>query len=109
MPQEKPNEQQTASLFSLIFFNWVNGTIGKASRVSHLSLDELPALADTNYTKNLAEKSFPVCICSSLFATRFFISAESRSQQIDPFQLGKEEHIFWGFVRVYRKSKTASG
>ncbi|KAI0767285.1 P-loop containing nucleoside triphosphate hydrolase protein [Fomes fomentarius] len=80
-PMEKPNEQQTASLSSLILFNWLNSTVRKASRVSHLSLDQLPALADTNTTKNLAESSFP---------------------HLDPTQLQKEEHVFWGFLRVYR-------
>ena len=60
-PMEKPSEQQTASWLSLGLFSWVNTTVYKASRVSHLSLDEFPPLPDTNTTKNLVERTFPVC------------------------------------------------
>ncbi|TFK92734.1 P-loop containing nucleoside triphosphate hydrolase protein [Polyporus arcularius HHB13444] len=80
-PMASPSRQQTSSLFSLMLFNWLNETISKASRVEHLPLDDFPPLADTNATKNLTERSF---------------------KEVDPFQLGREEHLFWGLLRVFR-------
>ena len=56
----KPNKNQTASVLSLVLFNWLNETVWKASRVSHLPLDELPVLADSYKTKNLVKEAFPV-------------------------------------------------
>ena len=58
---EEPSPLQTASLLSLGLFNWVNSVVAKASRVTHLSLDQLPPLPDTEATKNLVEEAFPVC------------------------------------------------
>ncbi|EJF61844.1 P-loop containing nucleoside triphosphate hydrolase protein [Dichomitus squalens LYAD-421 SS1] len=81
-PMEHPNKNQTASVLSSILFNWINETISKASRVSHFPLDDLPVLADTYTTTNLIKESFP---------------------HVDPFQLGKDEHLFWGLLRVYRR------
>ena len=58
---DSPNRSQTASLLSLITFNWLNETVSKASRVPHLPLDALPPLADTFETKALVKESFSVC------------------------------------------------
>ncbi|KAI0753285.1 P-loop containing nucleoside triphosphate hydrolase protein [Daedaleopsis nitida] len=80
-PMERPSEQQIASMLSVVLFSWLDSTISKASRMSHLSLEELPPLADTNATKNLVGRAFP---------------------QVDPFQVNKDEHIFWGLFRVHR-------
>ncbi|KAI0709575.1 P-loop containing nucleoside triphosphate hydrolase protein [Cerioporus squamosus] len=81
-PMASPSKQQTSSIFSLVLFNWLNETVSQASRVEHLPLDQFPPLADTNSTKNLTERSF---------------------KEVDPFQLGREEHLFWGLLRVFRK------
>ena len=59
-PMEEPNKQQTASIFSLVLFNWMNETVAKASRVVHLPLEQFPVLSDTNLTKNLVERSIQV-------------------------------------------------
>ncbi|RPD53734.1 P-loop containing nucleoside triphosphate hydrolase protein [Lentinus tigrinus ALCF2SS1-7] len=80
-PMANPGKEQTSSIFSLVTFSWLNETVSKASHVEHLPLDEFPPLADSNATKNLTERSF---------------------KEIDPFQLGKDEHLFWGLLRVFR-------
>ena len=59
----KPNKNQTASILSLVLFNWLNETVWKASQVPHLPLDDLPVLADNYKTKNLVKEAFPVSIC----------------------------------------------
>jgi hypothetical protein len=46
-----------------------------ASRVPHLSHDMLPPLADYDYTKNLVQRSFKVCVYSS---ARFCYSYSAR-------------------------------
>ncbi|KAM5536848.1 hypothetical protein V8D89_009566 [Ganoderma adspersum] len=81
-PMDPPNKSQTASALSLILFNWLNETVAKASRVPHLPLEELPPLVDTYATQVLVTESF---------------------SHVDPFQLGKDEHLFWGLMRVYRR------
>ncbi|KAI1792393.1 P-loop containing nucleoside triphosphate hydrolase protein [Ganoderma leucocontextum] len=81
-PMDSPNKSQTAPLLSLILFNWLNETVSKASRVPHLPLEDLPPLADTYATQVLVKESFP---------------------HVDPFQLGKDEHLFWGLLRVYHR------
>ena len=57
---DTPNKQQTASIFSLVLFHWLNEAVTKASRVSHLPLSEFPPLADVNAAKNLVTHAFPV-------------------------------------------------
>ncbi|KAH9929008.1 P-loop containing nucleoside triphosphate hydrolase protein [Epithele typhae] len=82
-PVEVPSPEQTASLLSRALFSWIDPTIAKASRVEHLPLDEFPPLADIDETKNLTKEVFP---------------------KIDPFELGKDEHIFWGLMRAFSES-----
>lgn len=57
---EKPNPEQTASLFSFLVHAYLDGLVILANRVPHLSLDELPPLADTSYSKNLMKTAGPV-------------------------------------------------
>ncbi|KAF9469452.1 P-loop containing nucleoside triphosphate hydrolase protein [Collybia nuda] len=54
-----PNPEQTASPLSLILFSFLDATVWKAYRVSHLPLAELPPLADSDHSKNLVRTAFP--------------------------------------------------
>ena len=71
---EDPNKNQTASVLSLVLFNWLNETVRKASRVPHLPLDDLPVLADSYTTKNLVKESFPVRTISWCRSVASYIS-----------------------------------
>ncbi|PIL29209.1 ATP-binding cassette transporter [Ganoderma sinense ZZ0214-1] len=81
-PTNPPNKSQSASVLSLTLFNWLNETVAKASRVPHLPLEDLPPLVDSYATQVLVKESF---------------------KHVDPFQLGGDEHLFWGLIRVYRR------
>ncbi|KAI0753304.1 P-loop containing nucleoside triphosphate hydrolase protein [Daedaleopsis nitida] len=76
----EPSKQQTASIFSFVVFGWLDDMVAKASRVSHIPLSDFPPLANANATKRLADRSFPF---------------------VDPFELGKDKHIFWAYLSVY--------
>jgi hypothetical protein len=57
-----PNAEQTASIFSLAIYSFLDPIVFLAYRVPHLAHDQLPPLADYDYARHLTEKSFPVCI-----------------------------------------------
>jgi hypothetical protein len=57
---EVPNPEQTASVLSLITYSFLDPLIFKASRVPHLSHEQLPAMADYDRANYLREKAFPV-------------------------------------------------
>jgi hypothetical protein len=56
----EPNPEQTASILSMITYTFLDQIVLLAYRVPHLSYDQLPPLADYDYTPNLKAKSFPV-------------------------------------------------
>ncbi|KAI0832850.1 multidrug resistance-associated ABC transporter [Trametes gibbosa] len=80
-PMPQVNPEQTASLFSMSFYTFLDGIIFKAYRMPHLPWEELPPLADYDYAKNLVARSFP---------------------HLDPFRVFKKQHIFFGLMRVFR-------
>ena len=55
-----PNPEQTASIFSLMLYTFLDHLILEASSVPHLSPERLPAMADYDYAEHLREKAFPV-------------------------------------------------
>jgi hypothetical protein len=57
---EVPNPEQTASIFSLVVYSFLDPVIFEACRVPHLSHEQLPPLADYDYAKRLIEHAFPV-------------------------------------------------
>ncbi|OJA20723.1 hypothetical protein AZE42_08491 [Rhizopogon vesiculosus] len=59
-PTETPHPEQTSSWLSMILYTWLDPIIFKAYRVPHLPQEELPPLADHDYSRNLKKKSFPV-------------------------------------------------
>lgn len=59
-PAPEPNPEQTTSLLSLAFYNFLDPVIFKAYRTPHLPVSELPPLADYDHGKNLVKRSFKV-------------------------------------------------
>ncbi|KAI0941922.1 hypothetical protein AcV7_002478 [Taiwanofungus camphoratus] len=80
-----PNPEQTASILSLVFYNWLDNIVFEAYRTPHLSFEQIPFLPDYRHTENLVRLSYP---------------------HLDPFQMRKHEYIFWGFMRVFRTEYT---
>ncbi|RXW23865.1 hypothetical protein EST38_g2012 [Candolleomyces aberdarensis] len=80
-PMETPNPEQTASLFSLLTYSFLDPVILLANRVPHLSTDLLPPLADYDYAKNLRAHSFP---------------------HLDAFMNPGKRHLFFRLIRVFR-------
>lgn len=56
----EPNPEQTASLFSLVFYFFLDRIILLAYGVVHLEHNQLPPLADYDYAENLKTRAFPV-------------------------------------------------
>jgi hypothetical protein len=59
---ETPHPEQTSSWLSMVLYTWLDPIVFKAHRVPHLPQEELPPLADHDYSRNLKKKSFPVCL-----------------------------------------------
>ena len=57
---EVPNPEQTASVFSLAVYTFLDKIIWDAYKVPHLSHDKLPPLCDYDYSAKLTAESFPV-------------------------------------------------
>ena len=58
---EVPNPEQTASIFSLAVYTFVDSIIMEAYRVPHLSHEKLHPLCDYDRSKRLITNAFPVC------------------------------------------------
>jgi len=56
----KPNPEQTASIFSMMTYTYLDAIIFSAYKVPHLPVDQLPPLADFDSAKYQTEKAFPV-------------------------------------------------
>ncbi|GBE88702.1 ATP-binding cassette transporter abc4 [Sparassis crispa] len=87
-PLSIPSQEQTASILSMMLYTWLDNTIITANRIAHLSTDQLPVLADYDMAKNLVHRSFPY---------------------MDPFQLRRRRHMFWGIVRVFQTDFSVMG
>ncbi|KAG2065985.1 P-loop containing nucleoside triphosphate hydrolase protein [Suillus decipiens] len=79
-PADHPHPEQTSSWLSMILYTWLDPIVFKASRVPHLSHEELPPLADHDYSRNLKKKSFP---------------------HLDPFPGSRKRHIFFGLMKTF--------
>ncbi|KAJ3931939.1 MAG: hypothetical protein NXY57DRAFT_961301 [Lentinula lateritia] len=85
-PSPTPAPEQTTSLFSLVFYFFLDPVLFEARRVSHLPYDHLPPLADYDYAKNLRWRAF---------------------QHLDRFSgLGKRRHLFFSLMRIFWKEYT---
>ncbi|KAJ3557433.1 hypothetical protein NM688_g1472 [Phlebia brevispora] len=78
-PMEEEDPEQTASILSKLFFFYMEPIVFKASRTSHLSLDQFPPLADIDLMKNLE--------------TRYF-------KYVDPL-IAPKRHLFWNLLYIF--------
>ncbi|KAF9809990.1 hypothetical protein IEO21_07182 [Rhodonia placenta] len=84
-----PSVSKTASLASLMFFTWIDPIVFKAYRVPHLSVDELPPLADYDDSESLVN---------------------SHIKELDPLLVRKKgQHIGWGLLKVFRNDFIVMG
>ncbi|KAH6916785.1 ATP-binding cassette transporter [Coprinopsis sp. MPI-PUGE-AT-0042] len=81
-PMPEPNPEQTASLFSVITFSFLDPIVKLANRVPVLTADLLPPLSDSDRAKVLKARAFP---------------------HIDSFVTERRRHIFFGLMRVFGK------
>ncbi|KAL4068375.1 hypothetical protein V8B97DRAFT_1975301 [Scleroderma yunnanense] len=58
-PSEFPHPEQTASWLLFSLYIWLDPIVFRAQKVSHLSHDQLPPLADYDYARYLTKLSFP--------------------------------------------------
>ncbi|THV06409.1 P-loop containing nucleoside triphosphate hydrolase protein [Dendrothele bispora CBS 962.96] len=56
---EAPSPEQTASLLSLVLYNFMNSIVFKAWKVEKLDQQDLPPIADFDRARNLRESKFP--------------------------------------------------
>ncbi|KIM54250.1 hypothetical protein SCLCIDRAFT_1222221 [Scleroderma citrinum Foug A] len=80
-PSECPHPEQTASWLLFSLYIWLDPIVFKAQKVSHLSHDQLPRLADYDHSRNLTRRSFP---------------------HLDAFGGKKRRNLFFGLMRVFR-------
>ncbi|KIK53742.1 hypothetical protein GYMLUDRAFT_178425, partial [Collybiopsis luxurians FD-317 M1] len=79
-PMPVPNPEQTASIFSLGFFFFLDPVVFEAYRVSHLPYDRLPPLADDDSIQNLKAAHF---------------------RHLDPFSGAKSRNYLFNLVRSF--------
>ncbi|KDR83044.1 hypothetical protein GALMADRAFT_134555 [Galerina marginata CBS 339.88] len=80
-PMPITNPEQTASLFALMTYTYLDSTIFLGYKVPHLRPDQLPPLADYDAAKYRTENAFP---------------------HLDRFHGAKRRSLFMRFMRVYR-------
>ncbi|KAF8908923.1 hypothetical protein CPB84DRAFT_105721 [Gymnopilus junonius] len=77
-PAPEPNPEQTASWISALTYSYLDPLIILASKVVHLSYEQLPPLADYDRAQYLTSHAFPY---------------------IDPFLGAKRRHLFFGLLQ----------
>ncbi|KIJ23254.1 hypothetical protein M422DRAFT_786228 [Sphaerobolus stellatus SS14] len=73
-PMPEPNPELTASWLSLISYTFLDSIIFAGAKVSHLTPEELPPLSDSDWSKDLKNRTFPL---------------------LDAFQGAKKHHLFF--------------
>ncbi|KAF9560869.1 multidrug resistance-associated ABC transporter [Agrocybe pediades] len=81
-PMPVPNPEQTAPWISRFTFSYINHVVLAATKVSHLSTDQLPPLSDTDSSRYQVATAFPY---------------------IDPFQGSKDRHVLYGLLYHFRR------
>ncbi|ELU44867.1 ATP-binding cassette transporter [Rhizoctonia solani AG-1 IA] len=79
-PSESPNPEQTASLISLLLYQFMDPLVWTAYRVPKLEYEQLPPLADYDRASHLKERSF---------------------SKLDPLRQTKRRYFFWGLMAVF--------
>ncbi|KAI0052966.1 hypothetical protein FA95DRAFT_1579668 [Auriscalpium vulgare] len=85
-PFLEPNLEQTAPILSMALYTFLDPIVFLANRVSHLTHDQLPPLADYDHAKNLVQRSF---------------------KHLDVFSGGPKRHLFFGFMKVFMREYIA--
>ncbi|KZO90148.1 hypothetical protein CALVIDRAFT_569307 [Calocera viscosa TUFC12733] len=84
-PATTPAPEQTASIFSFVFFSFMEPLVTAAWRLPSLPYDKLPPLADTSWSINLRKRAM---------------------DRLDPLrrrELGKkDQHILFGLFDIFR-------
>ncbi|CAE6498063.1 unnamed protein product, partial [Rhizoctonia solani] len=87
-PSDALNPEQTASLISLMLFNFVDPLVWAAYRAPKLEFEQLPPLADYDRASYLKQRSF---------------------DHLDPLKLTKRRYFFWGLVAVFQREYIIMG
>ncbi|KAI9056609.1 P-loop containing nucleoside triphosphate hydrolase protein [Trametes sanguinea] len=74
------SSEQTASIFSLLLYTYLEPFIWRARRLSHITYDMLPPLPDYDHLKNLVGRAFPM---------------------LDPMQTKSQRHLGLLLIRVF--------
>ncbi|KAF9034564.1 hypothetical protein BJ165DRAFT_1356328, partial [Panaeolus papilionaceus] len=80
-PLTEPNPEQTASIISRETYSFLDSLIALGYRVPHLSHDQIPPLADYDYSQHQTKIGFP---------------------HMDVFYGAKRKHLFWGLLIHFR-------
>ncbi|KAI8994066.1 multidrug resistance-associated ABC transporter [Trametes punicea] len=96
---EALSKEETAGWYSRRMFSWLNATVARAQQVEHMSLEELPPLANADSTSVLVKNSL-----QARLSTHFLTSSMEMTlrKYLDPLQTRNKTHIFWGFLKLYR-------
>ncbi|KAH9939279.1 uncharacterized protein BXZ73DRAFT_99483 [Epithele typhae] len=85
-PAQDVNTEQTVSYASFLVYTFMGNLIWKAHRVPHLPYEELPPQADYDRIEHLVTRASP---------------------ELDPFQVKKRRHLFFGFMKIFRMDYVA--
>ncbi|KAJ7495858.1 hypothetical protein B0H11DRAFT_2000914 [Mycena galericulata] len=77
---KETNPEQTAPIFSMLLYVFLDPIIFLAYRIPHLKFDQLPPLSDFDWAENLKARAFPY---------------------LDTFS-GKKRHVFFGILWINR-------
>ncbi|CAE6479744.1 unnamed protein product [Rhizoctonia solani] len=81
-PSAVPNPEQTASVISLVLYNFLDPIVWAAYRSPKLEYEQLPPLADYDRASHLRDRGF---------------------DKLDPVRRSKQRHLFWGLMEVFWK------
>ncbi|KAF8832671.1 hypothetical protein HHX47_DHR1001791 [Lentinula edodes] len=82
-PLPEPSPEQTASIFSLATYAFIDRLVLAAYRVSHLDFNQLPLLSDHDSAKYLKSLSF---------------------KHLDVFSGAPKRHLFFGLIHIFRSA-----
>ncbi|KAJ4476620.1 hypothetical protein J3R30DRAFT_3759412 [Lentinula aciculospora] len=82
-PLSKSSPEQTASIFSLVTYAFIDRMVLAAYRVSHLEFDQLPPLGDYDSAEYLKSLSF---------------------KHLDVFSGAPKRHLFFGLMKIFRRA-----
>ncbi|GJE87804.1 multidrug resistance-associated ABC transporter [Phanerochaete sordida] len=80
-PTPNPNPEQTCSILSRVFFNFLNPVVWDGYRSPRQVVERLPPLCDYERMKHMSKRSAPY---------------------LDPLDPRSSRHVFWGLLRLYK-------